>query len=241
MCEGGVVTWMRSCSVSSSASHQWPMAARSDPWVCLTALGSPVVPELNTRTASACRSGVRLGGAGRGGGGYGVVEVQHRHEAGEDRVVAHRVGGLGDRERVLGVGPLPRRAAQHDRGAQPPDRLDRDDPLRTVRAHQRYPVPWPHAALCQCGGEAVRQGVELRVRVPLCFERERDALAFAFARGARRHREGVFFSENYIIDFLESSYQKRWRLASGGRDDAHIDAGRAAVPFGLSHDVRRMT
>src|SRR5271166_4513351 len=52
MCDGGVATWMRSRSVSCSASRQCPTAASSDAWVCRTAFGRPVVPELNTSTAS---------------------------------------------------------------------------------------------------------------------------------------------------------------------------------------------
>ena len=59
MCDGGVATWMRSRDVSCSASRQCRTAARNDAWVCRTAFGSPVVPELNTSTASAAGVGRR--------------------------------------------------------------------------------------------------------------------------------------------------------------------------------------
>ena len=52
MWDGGVVTWIRSRLVSRSASRQCRTAASSDAWVCRTALGKPVVPELNTSRAS---------------------------------------------------------------------------------------------------------------------------------------------------------------------------------------------
>jgi hypothetical protein len=57
MCEGGVAIWIRSAAVRPSASRQCVTAAPNDAWVCRTAFGSPVVPELNTRTASAPGSG----------------------------------------------------------------------------------------------------------------------------------------------------------------------------------------
>ena len=49
---GGVVTWMRSRLVSCNASRQCRTAASNDAWLCRTALGRPVVPELNTSSAS---------------------------------------------------------------------------------------------------------------------------------------------------------------------------------------------
>ncbi|CNI64752.1 Uncharacterised protein [Mycobacterium tuberculosis] len=52
MCDGGVATWMRSRFVSCSASRHCPTAVSSDAWVCRTALGRPVVPELKTSSAS---------------------------------------------------------------------------------------------------------------------------------------------------------------------------------------------
>ena len=122
---------------------------------------------------------------------YRLVQVQHRQQAREYGVVAHRVLRVRDRDGVLGLGLLPRRAEQHHRGAQPPDRLDGDDPLRAVRAHQRDPVPRLDAVAGERGGKAVRQGVELRIRVFCFLEDERDAPA----PGApvARHREGISF------------------------------------------------
>ena len=58
MWEGGVVTWIRSRAVSPSASCQCRTAARRDAWVCRTAFGKPVVPELNTSTTSAAGLGL---------------------------------------------------------------------------------------------------------------------------------------------------------------------------------------
>ena len=52
MCEGGVATWNRSSGPSPSASHQCAVAWPIERCVWRTALGSPVVPELNTSTAS---------------------------------------------------------------------------------------------------------------------------------------------------------------------------------------------
>ena len=52
MCDGGVMICRRSLDESASAARQWAMATEKAPWVCLTAFGIPVVPELNTNTAS---------------------------------------------------------------------------------------------------------------------------------------------------------------------------------------------
>jgi hypothetical protein len=120
---------------------------------------------------------------------YRLVQVQHRHEAREHRVVAHRVLRVRDRERVLGLGLLPRGAEQHHRGAEPPDRLDRDDPLRAVRAHERDPVAGLDTTLGEGGRQPVGQGVELRVCVFGFLEDERDALAPGAPVAG--HREGV--------------------------------------------------
>ena len=56
MCDGGVATWNRSSGPSPSASHQCRVARPIERCVCRTALGSPVVPELKTRTASSVSS-----------------------------------------------------------------------------------------------------------------------------------------------------------------------------------------
>lgn len=53
MCDGGVMICMRSAAVRPSASRQCSMAAANPAWLWRTALGMPVVPELNTNSASA--------------------------------------------------------------------------------------------------------------------------------------------------------------------------------------------
>ena len=53
MCEGGVMICMRSADERPSAARQCATAAANAPRVCRTALGIPVVPELNTNSASA--------------------------------------------------------------------------------------------------------------------------------------------------------------------------------------------
>ena len=52
MWKGGVAIWNRSSAVRPSADPQMTMAAPMLEWVWRTALGMPVVPELNTSTAS---------------------------------------------------------------------------------------------------------------------------------------------------------------------------------------------
>ena len=49
---GGVATWKRSSGPRPSAPTQWAVAWPIERWEWRTALGSPVVPELNTRMAS---------------------------------------------------------------------------------------------------------------------------------------------------------------------------------------------
>ena len=52
MCDGGVATWKRSSGPSPSAAHQCRVPCPIERWVWRTAFGQPVVPELNTSTAS---------------------------------------------------------------------------------------------------------------------------------------------------------------------------------------------
>ncbi|KDO98036.1 hypothetical protein MAV101_04390 [Mycobacterium avium subsp. hominissuis 101] len=68
MCDGGVATWIRSRRVSRSASRQCRTASSSEAWVCRTAFGRPVVPELNTSTASPARGGAPAVGCAGGTG-----------------------------------------------------------------------------------------------------------------------------------------------------------------------------
>ncbi len=63
MWEGGVATWKRSSAPRPSAAHQWAVACPRERWVWRTALGIPVVPELNTRITSSLSS--PPAGAGR--------------------------------------------------------------------------------------------------------------------------------------------------------------------------------
>ena len=67
MCDGGVATWKRSSGPRPRAAHQWAVALVIEPWVWRTAFGSPVVPELKTRTASSVSSSApdATGPAGR--------------------------------------------------------------------------------------------------------------------------------------------------------------------------------
>ena len=89
MCEGGVAIWSRSAAVRPSASRQCRTAARSEAWVCRTAFGIPVVPELKTSTASA--AGVRLRLRWLVVRRDRLVQVQHRHQPGQHRMVADGV------------------------------------------------------------------------------------------------------------------------------------------------------
>ena len=58
MCDGGVATWKRSSGPRPSAWHQCAVAWPIERWVWRTAFGSPVVPELNTSTASSVSLGL---------------------------------------------------------------------------------------------------------------------------------------------------------------------------------------
>ena len=103
MCDGGVATWNRSSGPSPRAATQWSVARPSEAWVWRTALGRPVVPELNTRTASSSTVDrrtarpVRSAATESASTGGRVVEVGHRVGAeavgqeGDGRSVGHGV------------------------------------------------------------------------------------------------------------------------------------------------------
>ena len=162
MCDGGVVTWNRSASVSPSASTQCRVATRSDRCVCLTALGIPVVPELKTRTASA--SGEHLHTVGRlvrHGDGIDVGDGQHLPEDGHRRPVRHAVHRFREADGVLDLGRLPGRTDEHDRGAQVMDGVHGDDELRAVREHHGDAVAVGDARVGEEVGERTGPPVDL--------------------------------------------------------------------------------
>ena len=104
-------------------------------------------------------------------------------------MVPDGVRGLGQRERMLHLGALPRRAEQDRRRTQQPDGPQRDDELGPIRRHERDPVTRPHAAVLEGGGHAAGQGVEFGQRVLTLLESERDRLTHSLSSlaAAARH------------------------------------------------------
>ena len=90
MCTGGVAIWKRSRSVSPSAVLQCSTAWPSERCVWRTAFGKPVVPELNTSTASASGSST----ADPGSAGCRQLAVERDHREGRQRGGQRRASGL---------------------------------------------------------------------------------------------------------------------------------------------------
>ena len=109
MCEGGVATWNRSSAPRPRAVHQCAVAWPIDRWVWRTALGRPVVPELNTSTASAVPA------AGAVAGAHGA-RLERRAR------------------RVVDVGDVPVRHAPAQDSARPRRRPRRGPARSTARA-----------------------------------------------------------------------------------------------------------
>ena len=170
MCEGGVATWNRSSGPSPRTVHQCPVACPIEPWVWRTALGSPVVPELKTRTASSARphlagrrAGPTVGERAADGSSRSVTPSAPRQlgEQGDAVAVGHGVDRCGQVEGVADLGRLPGRA-QEDRGRpELADGLDGDDELHPVGHHHGDPIPGRHPLAGQVAGEGVAQVVEL--------------------------------------------------------------------------------
>lgn len=138
MCDGGVVTCRRSRSVNASAARQCRTAAFSEAWVCRTAFGSPVVPELNTSTASpagpadvipdsAAASGSSRCSMGISAASTGWSPIA---SAGFVRASACSTSAL------FQAGLI-----RNGRRADAPNRLYGDDELRPVGRHERDPLP----------------------------------------------------------------------------------------------------
>ena len=174
MCDGGVAIWIRSRLVSCSASRQCRTASSNAAWVCRTAFGRPVVPELNTSTASAVRRPASRRGSAREVIGSSRCSIGIK--PGQHRMVADGVGRVGERQRVVDLVVLPRGADQHRRRAQPPDRQQGGDELRPVGRHDRDPLTCGEHPFCQGRGQPVGQRVELgQAELPL-LEHERGRL-----------------------------------------------------------------
>ena len=96
MWDGGVATWKRSSAPSPRAATQCPVAAAIVACVWRTAFGSPVVPELNTRTTSSSGCGGGPSSVRRRGVRQRLVDVDHGLRA-EALDQDGSGGGLGDR------------------------------------------------------------------------------------------------------------------------------------------------
>jgi hypothetical protein len=160
-----------------------------DRCVCRTAFGSPVVPELNTSTASVddqSRSdqkpvsglpvqasekfwGVEVDEVGLGkrrqdlGGGSVVDDVRRAREV--------------DRGRDLSR--LPRWAERDERASEFQGWVQRDRELRPVRRHDRHARAGFDPSLLEGSGTRVAETVELAIAVLLVVESERDVLGKA--------------------------------------------------------------
>ncbi len=131
MCDGGVATWKRSSGPRPRAVHQWAVAWPIDRCVWRTALGSPVVPELNTRiTSSASAASPAPPEPSPLAGGDRLAAPPRPPSAASSRSVtaaapsrsessaaagpsAIGVAGRGQPEGVVDLDRLPRRAQQH--------------------------------------------------------------------------------------------------------------------------------
>ena len=172
MCDGGVATWNRSSGPRPSASHQCAVAWAIERCVCRTAFGSPVVPELNTSTASSVSRtspagcGVRPPARAASSAGWSSRSVtRSRAEAlaedGRGLTVGdgmHRSGQLDGMSHLDG---LPRRAEEDGRRAELADGVDHDDELHAVRHHHRHAVARPDAPGCEVLRERVAEAIEI--------------------------------------------------------------------------------
>ena len=153
-----------------------------------------------TRTEDQHRIGVGIRlRDGRPTRGDRLVEMQHRHQPGQHRVVAHRVMGAADGQRVADLGGLPCGADQHCRGAQLPDRAQRDDEFGPVGRHQRHPLAGVHTALGQSVGQPGRKGLDLRSCIREVVECEYRRVAHAALRWHMVSDNPIDGSENENI------------------------------------------
>ncbi len=106
----------------------------------------------------------------------GVVEMQHRHQSGQHRMVPDGVGRIGQRKCVVDLVALPRGADQHRRRPEPPDRTQGGDELRPVGRHHRNALSGRNAGFGQVPGQPVGHGVELGQAESPFLERERRRL-----------------------------------------------------------------
>ena len=185
----------------------------------------PVVPELNTNSASA--SADRCARTRRRPGVTGSSSVQHRHQT-------RRAPG-GRRRRATAWSPRARarlRSRRHaglSRTAAAPSRqMARSaiDELGPVRRHQRHPVACAHAPMLERRGHAVGQRVELRQAcIRARRRRGRPARSRQLTRPSGPLREPaentLSYSENSILVEAESQWRKETRRDDrrGDRDD----------------------
>ena len=187
MCTGGVAIWKRSLSVSPSAviqcSTPWPI----ERWVWRTAFGKPVVPELNTSTASAstsstCQTAMLSDSTGGSSSGErrelrrGVRERRPPCGVGDREMRCHHVA------RVRDLAGLPRRAAQHHRRAQLQSAVQREHELGAVRGQEHDARAGLRACVRQ--DQLPRAGARLDVAVGVAAIREVEHHAVTVSLGA---------------------------------------------------------
>ena len=170
-------------SVSPSAVIQCSTAWPSDRCVWRTALGRPVVPELNTKH----RIGVGVVDDGTGSRRPGRRVVEREDRDGRQRVGQRRASGLvadretraDDRPGVLDLRRLPRRAEHHDRRAELQRAVHHEHELRPVRGHQGDASTADRACRSQRHRPLVGAGLHLAEREASILEVERDAVPIA--------------------------------------------------------------
>ena len=211
-----------------------PHGAANPPWVCRTALGIPVVPELNTNSASASGAGASNG---RRPGVTGSSSA-HRHQPGEHRVIADGVRRAWSPQGRARLRSPPRRAEQDRRGAKPPDGPQGDtnsgrfDDIsatrspRTPRCSSVSPCRWP--------------GRRARERVFALVEGEGGRLAHvsspALPAVAEPVENTLSYSENSILVEAESQWHKETWMTVEGTVTILLDRQKASVPARRERD-----
>ena len=178
MCDGGVMICIRSVADSSSASRHCRTAAAN------AAVG--VAHRLRHAGGAGTEHQQRVG-AGRRRRERPLarcdrlVEVQHRHQFGEQCLIADGVRRPAERECVLDLEALPGRADQHHGRAQPPDRPQRDHELGAVGRHQRHPVTGANTSVLEGGRHPAGHRIELCQRELAVLEGESDRVSHVSA------------------------------------------------------------
>ena len=172
-------------------------------------------------------------------GVIGLVERQHRHQLGEHRMVADRVRRRGQRERVLDLGALPRRAQQDRRRTKPPDGPQRDDELRagsTTSARRDRPARTPRCSSVVAMPLARASSCGRRV-FPL-LEGERDRLthtlsSLAVVSSTLRWRI-AYHLWRMVFSICQNAYARRGLMTA-----EPVSTSSAGEPGGASHNRAR--